>query len=219
MIQIKRGNTSNWRLQTSKLASGQPGYDKNKHKIKIGDGENLWKDLPYASGLFDYEILNSEETAKTRKTADAEDGTVITYGTDVPDKDTVGKLYLQYYDTEPETDYVVEYGVDGIWTYQKWHSGIARCWCILKVDTEVQEAFEGVALYSNNKKVGTTSYPIEFVDTPVETATLQRSGGVCWLANSKNNTKDKSGEYSIISIDKLPGASYNIALQIEGFFR
>lgn len=27
------------------------------------------------------------------------------------------------------TDYVVEQGTDGIWTYRKWNSGIAECWC------------------------------------------------------------------------------------------
>ena len=25
-------------------------------------------------------------------------------------------------------DYIVEQGVDGIWTYRKWNSGIAECW-------------------------------------------------------------------------------------------
>lgn len=26
------------------------------------------------------------------------------------------------------TDYIVEQGTDGIWTYRKWHSGISECW-------------------------------------------------------------------------------------------
>lgn len=26
-------------------------------------------------------------------------------------------------------DYIVEEGTDGIWTYRKWDSGIAECWC------------------------------------------------------------------------------------------
>ena len=58
MIQIKRGKTKNWRKLKKVLAVGQPGYDKNKHKLKVGDGETLWKELPYASGLFAEEILH-----------------------------------------------------------------------------------------------------------------------------------------------------------------
>lgn len=26
-------------------------------------------------------------------------------------------------------DYIVEEGTSGIWTYRKWNSGIAECWC------------------------------------------------------------------------------------------
>lgn len=26
------------------------------------------------------------------------------------------------------SDYVVEYGVDGTWTYRKWSSGVSECW-------------------------------------------------------------------------------------------
>jgi hypothetical protein len=35
MIQFKRGKTSSWYSQKTPLAEGQPGYDKDKHKIKI----------------------------------------------------------------------------------------------------------------------------------------------------------------------------------------
>lgn len=28
-------------------------------------------------------------------------------------------------------DYIVEEGSDGIWTYRKWNSGIAECWCYI----------------------------------------------------------------------------------------
>lgn len=30
--------------------------------------------------------------------------------------------------TISSVDYIVEQGVDGIWTYRKWNSGIAECW-------------------------------------------------------------------------------------------
>ena len=32
-------------------------------------------------------------------------------------------------------DYVVERGTDGIWTYEKWESGTAKCWGVWKFST------------------------------------------------------------------------------------
>ena len=129
MIKFRRGSTKSWRSAKTKLESGQPGYDKDKHKIKIGDGEKLWADLPYASGLFAEEILDSEANAKTKKANDTENTTLITYGTAVPDEATVGQIYLQQTDDEPEVDYVIEAGINVGWSYQKWKHGFAKCWC------------------------------------------------------------------------------------------
>jgi predicted secreted protein len=230
MIKFRRGTTKSWRSATVKLASGQPGYDKDKHKIKVGDGEKSWADLPYASGLSAEEILNSETNAKTRKSKDPEDLTLITYGTEAPNRNTVGQVYLQQYEAEPEADYVVSSGVDGIWTYQLWRSGIAKCWGVYSLTTDVQTAFEGVGLFHDSNKMKSIAYPstFEFKDsqtavglvTPTETATVQSPGGIVWLANKTKNTKKVSGVYTIISPDKqLTNAVYLISLQVEGFWK
>ena len=153
MIQFKRGSTKSWRDSNVKLASGQPGYDKDKHKLKIGDGQTSWASLPYASGLSMQEILDSESSAKVRKTQDNEDTTLITYGKEAPGKDTVGQVYLQRYEAEPEVDYIVRSGIDGIWTYQQYKSGIAKCWGTLKVVTSVQTAVEGSNLFQDSNKM------------------------------------------------------------------
>ena len=92
MIQIRRGSTKSWQSTKTKLAAGQPGYDKEKHKIKVGDGEKSWSDLPYASGLFKEEIIDSEANAKAKKSKDAENSTLITYGTAAPSEDTIGQI-------------------------------------------------------------------------------------------------------------------------------
>ena len=217
MIQFKRGKTTTWKDQ--KLASGQPGYDKDKHKIKIGDGETFWPELPYASGLFAEEILNSEAQAKIRQNADPEDITLITYGTATPNSSTVGQLYLQQYDAEPEVDYVVSSGIDGIWTYQKWKSGIAKCWGTVVLTTNIQNAFEGIELF-HDSKMKSVKYPLTFTDVPSETATLQSPGAIAWLASKSKNTTSTSGVYIIISPDKQStNAIYNISLQVEGSWR
>jgi hypothetical protein len=220
MIQIKRGSTKSWRAAKVKLASGQPGYDKNKHKIKIGDGEKLWAELPYASGLSAEEILSSENDAKVRKKTDPEDTTIITYGIEVPDKNTVGQLYFQQYEAAPEVDYIVSSGVDGIWTYQIWNSGIAKCWGTLTLTTDVQTAFDNASLFHDNNKMTSISYPIIFSTTPSETATVQSPGGIVWLASRSKNTTNTSGTYYIISPDRQTNsAHYSVSLQVEGFIK
>ncbi len=218
MIQVKRGSTQRWSGVT--LAPGQPGYDKIKHKIKIGDGNTEWSELPYASGLHAEEILSSEtEAVKNRDPEDKFATNIITYGIEPPDENTIGQIYLQQYDAEPEVDYVIEAGINGIWTYQKWKSGIAKCWGVCSVTANVQEPFESGALFYGGS-TGRVNYPFTFIDTPTETATLQSSGGLAWLASTGTNTSSASGSYIIISPDaKLTPAVYDISLQVEGFWR
>lgn len=235
MIQLKRGKTANWLKQKTPLEDGQPGYDRDRHKLKIGDGKSSWSELPDASGLSAEEILEEESKAKERVnnkfnlglipsflagSLKKEDRPVFTYGTESPDKDTVGQVYLQYYDTDPEVDYVVESGVNGIWTYQKWHSGKAMCWGTLQLITSVNESFENIALYHNNEAMSAVAYPFSFTDVPTETASLHNSGNVAWLASKTNNKKNKSATYNIISMDKSEsGVTYNIALNVEGCWK
>ena len=215
MIQFKRGNRKSWLSLTKPLADGQPGYDRVKNKIKIGDGKTLWKDLPYASGLSADEILAPEADAKNK---DADEKALITYGTAAPGKRTAGQLYLQYYDAEPETDYIVDYSRSGIWEYQKWKSGMAKCWGTLEVSTTLQDSVG--SLYRDNNALKRIKYPFAFVDVPVETATLQSPGGIAWLANKGANTKNQSAMYTIVSTDKQTNSTtYSICMCVSGYWK
>ena len=64
--------------------------------------------------------------------------------------------------TLPVADYVVEQGTSGAWTYRKWNSGIAECWCAVN-DTVTYEvaAFGGYLYYT-----GAHSYPFNFISAP-----------------------------------------------------
>lgn len=226
MIQLKRGTTKNWRsTDTDKkkvaLSDGQPGYDRIKHKLKVGDGKTNWKELPYATGLFDYEILNSEKTAKERYKADDEDITIITYGGEDPDENIVGQVYLQYYDADPEADYVVEMGKSGMWSYRKWKSGLAECWGTQKISTLVSESFAGGVLYHDNTKMSAIKYPtqIGFIsdELPVEVASLRSAGWVVWLGALENNSNTQSAIYRLISAQSIDEpADYYLTLQVKG---
>lgn len=220
MIQFKRGSTSSWKRLKKPLAAGQPGYDKDKHKIKVGDGERLWDKLPYA-GISEEEVLDSEENAKKRLMLDPGSMAIMTYGEEGPDKNTVGQLYLQYYDAEPEVDYIVEAGfIPNNWTYQKWKSGIARCSITFEFDTPIQASL-GSALYQNSNNMKSLEYPITFKEIPSETASIQSAGGLVWLAVAKDgmNTKEQAATYRIVSPDRLNNATYRISLQVEGFWK
>ena len=222
MIQFRRGFKLNWLRQRTPLADGQPGYDRSRNKIKIGDGERLWSELPYASGLFEEEILSSEENAKHRVQIEPEDRTIITYGPEGPDEETIGKLYLQHYDAEPETDYVIEFGVNKGWTYQKWKSGIATCYGTFDFTTAVQTPIGDSLLYQSSSAMSAIEYPFKFIDVPSELVSVASPGGhLVWLASTKNlNTSKKSAIYSLISTDKqTDSATYKITLRVEGRFR
>lgn len=56
IIQFKRGSTVN--LQNIIPAAGEPVWDKQLQKLKVGDGENLYRDLPYVGDVnFDQRVM------------------------------------------------------------------------------------------------------------------------------------------------------------------
>lgn len=46
-IQIRRGNSTFWDDENPVLHPGEPGYEKNTRRMKIGDGVTHWRELPY----------------------------------------------------------------------------------------------------------------------------------------------------------------------------
>lgn len=50
-IQLRRGSSVFWQDENPILHPGEPGYEKDTGKIKIGDGETHWRELGYFSGL------------------------------------------------------------------------------------------------------------------------------------------------------------------------
>jgi hypothetical protein len=240
MIQFRRGSTESWYRSNRKLEPGQPGYDKDKKKIKIGDGESSWHQLPYVGGLTADEILSSEEEAKTRHSNfktfldnlkrllgldfQNDEVAVITYGQAGPDADTVGQLYLQEFASEPEADYVVSVGGNGGWTYRKWSSGFAECWRNVEITTALNTTVDdSETVYYNDTPIAQLDYPITFVtannEKPVESATLQSTANSAWLSTFSINTGEKSAKYRIASSGAITSTTYNIALYVKGRWR
>lgn len=47
LIKFKRGKAATWKEKNILLNAGEPGYELDTHKFKIGDGFTPWNDLPY----------------------------------------------------------------------------------------------------------------------------------------------------------------------------
>lgn len=230
MIQFRRGKTSTWQSQTTPLADGQPGYDKDRNKIKVGNGKDSWENLPDVSGLRMDEILVSEEDAQKqrrgligpfdliKKLFKFAGRPIFTYGTQVPNEDTIGQVYLQHYDTEPETDYVIMSGVDGIWDYLVYNSGKVHCWGTYKVDVAVQNKVGNGAAYLSTA-IGQIAFPSHFTfkENPTENVTiLPATNKLSWLVGAAGCSTSKTGKYHIASFDKHEQATFGISFEIKG---
>lgn len=46
-IKLKRGTAARWAEMNPILAMGEPGFVYDENRLKIGDGQTPWNDLPY----------------------------------------------------------------------------------------------------------------------------------------------------------------------------
>ena len=67
-FQLKRGTAARWLELNPILADGEPGFELDTNKLKIGDGVHAWSDLVYitdaASLVTDEELQNAIDIAK-----------------------------------------------------------------------------------------------------------------------------------------------------------
>jgi hypothetical protein len=156
------------------LSNGQPGYDRRTHKLKIGDGRSTWQELPNVGGLDYDQVLDSEKKAKIRRAINPTDKTVFTYGTEPPDANIVGQVYLHQYDGDIETDYVIETGVNKGWHYRKWYSGYFECWITttLTEDKSVNISNAIGSLFVSDN-IGSLDYPVAFEEPPTEIVSVE----------------------------------------------
>lgn len=91
------------------------------------------------------------------------------------------------------TDFPIEEGTDGIWSYRKWHSGIAECWGLypitgVAITTPWGSLYETATNYQKQFPKGL------FVDTPVAHYFAQSSngGGCMALTTVGETTKDQT---------------------------
>ncbi|TXG82718.1 MAG: hypothetical protein E6R13_04610 [Spirochaetes bacterium] len=62
-IKFRRGTASAWTTANPTLAAGEPGFETDTGRLKIGDGTTAWNSLSYAAGAGIYQPLDAELTA------------------------------------------------------------------------------------------------------------------------------------------------------------
>lgn len=50
-FQVKRGTAARWKELNLILNPGEPGFEMDTFKLKIGDGSTPWKELPYVNDV------------------------------------------------------------------------------------------------------------------------------------------------------------------------
>ena len=99
-------------------------------------------------------------------------------------------------------DRVVEQGettVDGVtWTWEKWNSGKAVCWC--QVDyTNIKFTTAWGSLFTADTECGGIQYPLEFIEIPQEYQTIIRSDALCFIAmHDGNATTTTSATFELL---------------------
>ena len=49
-LQLRRGTAAAWTAADPVLAAGEPGFEEDTNKFKLGDGTTAWSALAYAGG-------------------------------------------------------------------------------------------------------------------------------------------------------------------------
>lgn len=111
-------------------------------------------------------------------------------------------------------DHPMEQGKVGIWTYQKWRSGLALCWGLLSGSTEIHTP--AGAVYGGT--IQAPDLPPVFAETPLVQATAV-GGGLWWLAAPETEGRpDKCPAFTLVSPQSTT-ANYTLALFCVGHWK
>ena len=102
-------------------------------------------------------------------------------------------------------DYVVAQGSgfeandNGWWRYRMWDSGIAECWIKQTVAGTFTQQWG--SMFILNAKPVPLSYPVAFIEPPVETVTARTPSSACWVfAESGGNGQNTEAETAVYNV-------------------
>ena len=85
IIQLRRATEAQWIDKNPILREGEPAFSMDKMKLKIGDGNTHWTDLPYIPRTFTPEIIEILENFRVEDLLDGEDYATKEYVNEVAD--------------------------------------------------------------------------------------------------------------------------------------
>lgn len=106
-------------------------------------------------------------------------------------------------------DFVVQQGTSGIWTFRKWKSGIAECWCRKTVSATLNNNW-GPLYTSGSLTALNIAFPFTFSAVPTITANLSCNGVGAFLmvpGSSPGPSTKSTGVYEIGRATSLSSAN------------
>lgn len=111
-----------------------------------------------------------------------------------------------------KTDYVVEQGSSGIWTYRKWNSGIAECWGTYTASIAITTSSAAYGGYRSGQ-ITVSNFPFTFVSAPTITATASGTGGY-WVNNIASSTTNV--KFYLSGGTSMAAANRSVAFHVVG---
>ncbi len=126
--------------------------------------------------------------------------------------------WKQVLNSEICTDYVVDQGTSGIWTYRKWNSGIAECWGIYTMTSPCTAAWG--SLYYSNNLCPRINYPFTFTSRPQETVFCRGDSVSAWAYPEGGgigmNTTTQTGQYGFLRPTTMTEAQVRYEFTVIG---
>lgn len=97
-------------------------------------------------------------------------------------------------------DVIIEEGISGVWSYRKWASGVAECWCTKDITAKATTAWGGI--YTSGALAETNlAYPFAFIKPPALNVSLSAIGTSAFLMASGGSgtqaSSTQTGTYEI----------------------
>lgn len=116
-------------------------------------------------------------------------------------------------------DYIVERGTSGIWTYEKWNSGVAKCWGSQSFTTAKANTAWGNVYYAT--LTSTIIFPSGlFTAAPKLQLSIDSAGGRFWVTSANDTTATNVGTIYNIAPQQYTGNSSAILyLEAKGTWK
>lgn len=95
---------------------------------------------------------------------------------------------------EQMTDYVVEQGTEGIWSYRKWSSGVAELWGAYGFNNVGIPCIDAWGSWYSSKELTLPDFPFEFTGIPAAQYTWRNEAGYAGFIQYAAPTKTSAGK-------------------------